>query len=58
LPINIRARAEVQAVATAHGDPFVSFAPAGDHVHPRSNVDLARSIAAVMHARLGSSIVG
>lgn len=55
LPINIRARAEVQAVATAHGDPVVSFAPAGDHVHPRSDVDLARSIAAVMHARLANS---
>jgi hypothetical protein len=53
LPINTRARAEVQAVATAHGDLVVSFAPAGDHVHPRSDGDLARSIAAVMNERLG-----
>jgi hypothetical protein len=53
LPIETRARAEVQAVATAHGDPVVSFAPAGDHVHPRSEIGLARSIAAVMGARLG-----
>jgi hypothetical protein len=53
LPIDIRARAKVQAVATAHGDPVVSFAPAGDHVHPRSEIGLARSIAAVMGARLG-----
>jgi hypothetical protein len=51
LPIETQARAEVQAVATAHGDPVVSFAPAGDHVHPRSEVGLARSIAAVMDAR-------
>jgi hypothetical protein len=51
LPIEIQARAVVQAVATAHGDPFVSFAPAGDHVHPRSDIELARSIAAVMDAR-------
>jgi hypothetical protein len=58
LPINIRARAEVQAVATAHGDPVVSFASAGDHVHPRYDVDLARSIVAVMHTRLASSKVG
>lgn len=27
------------------GDPVVSFVPAGDHVHPRSDIDLARSIA-------------
>jgi len=47
LPIDSRARAKVQAVATTHGDPVVSFAPAGDHVHPRSDVDLARSIAKV-----------
>jgi hypothetical protein len=53
LPIETRARAEVQAVATAHGDPVVSFAPAGDRVHPRSEIGLARSIAAVMAARLG-----
>jgi hypothetical protein len=53
LPIETRARAEVQAVATAHGDPVVSFAPTGDHVHPRSEIGLARSIAAVMGARLG-----
>jgi hypothetical protein len=53
LPIDTRARAEVQAVAAAHGDPVVSFSPAGDHVHPRSEIGLARSIAAVMGARLG-----
>jgi hypothetical protein len=58
LPIDARARAEVQAVATAHADPVVSFVPAGDHVHPLSEVDLARSIAAVMRARLGGSVVG
>jgi hypothetical protein len=40
-------------VAAAHGDPVVSFSPAGDHVHPRSEIGLARSIAAVMGARLG-----
>jgi hypothetical protein len=53
LPIDTRARAEVQAVAAEHGDPVVSFAPAGDHVHPRSEVGLARSIAALMGARSG-----
>jgi hypothetical protein len=51
LPIDGRARAEVHAVATAHGDSVVSFAPAGDHVHPRSDVALARSIAAILDAR-------
>jgi uncharacterized protein with von Willebrand factor type A (vWA) domain len=51
LPIDSRARAKVQAVATAHGDSVVSFAPAGDRVHPRSDAALARSIAAVMAAR-------
>jgi len=53
LPIDTGARAKVQAVATAHGDPVVSFAPAGDHVHPRSDFELARSISAVMGVRLG-----
>jgi hypothetical protein len=53
LPIETRARAEVQAVATAHGDPVVSFAPSGDHVHPRSDFNLARSISAIMDAQLG-----
>jgi hypothetical protein len=53
LPIDSRARAKVEAVATAHGDSVVSFAAAGDHVHPRSDVALARSIAAVMAARPG-----
>jgi uncharacterized protein with von Willebrand factor type A (vWA) domain len=48
LPIDAQARAAVQAVAAVHGDPVVSFAPAGDHVHPLSEVALARSIAAVM----------
>jgi hypothetical protein len=48
LPVETRARAVVQAVAAEHGDPVVSFAPAGDHVHPRSEVALARSIAVVM----------
>jgi hypothetical protein len=52
LPIDARARAAVVEVAAAHGDPIVSFAPAGDHVHPRSEVALARSIVAVMDARL------
>jgi hypothetical protein len=47
LPIDDRARTEVQAVATAHGDPVISFSPASDHVHPRSEVNLARSIARV-----------
>jgi hypothetical protein len=51
LPIDSRARAKVEAVATAHGDPVVPFAPGGDHVHPRSDVALARSIAAIMDAR-------
>jgi uncharacterized protein with von Willebrand factor type A (vWA) domain len=51
LPIETRARAAVQAVAAAHGDPVVSFAPAGDHVHPRSEVALARSIAVVIGVR-------
>jgi hypothetical protein len=45
LPIHTRARAAVLEVATAHGDRVVSFAPAGDHVHPSSEVALARSIA-------------
>jgi hypothetical protein len=54
LPIETRARAEVRAVATAHGDPVVSFIPAGDHVHPRSDFQLARSIAAVMDEPLVS----
>jgi hypothetical protein len=53
LPIDTRARAEVQAVAAEHGDPVVSFAPAGDHVHPRSEIGLARSIDALMGARPG-----
>jgi hypothetical protein len=48
LPINARARAAVETVAAAHGDPVVSFAPAGDHVHPRSEATLARSIVNVM----------
>jgi uncharacterized protein with von Willebrand factor type A (vWA) domain len=51
LPINGRARATVQNVAAAHGDPVVSFAPAGDHVHPRSEAALARSITAAMGER-------
>jgi hypothetical protein len=51
LPIETRARAAVQAVAAEHGDPVVSFAPASDHVHPRSEVALARSIAAAMGGR-------
>jgi hypothetical protein len=51
LPIETRARAAVQAVAAEHGDPVVSFAPAGDHVHPSSEVALARSIAAVIAER-------
>jgi hypothetical protein len=51
LPIDGRARAEVRAVAIEHGDPVVSFTPAGDRVHPGSDVALARSIAAVMDAR-------
>ena len=50
LPIDARARAAVETVAAAHGDPVVSFAPSGDHVHPRSEAALARSIAAVMRA--------
>jgi hypothetical protein len=53
LPIDTRARAEVQAVAAEHGDLVVSFAPADDHVHPRSEIGLARSIAALMGARPG-----
>jgi uncharacterized protein with von Willebrand factor type A (vWA) domain len=51
LPIESRARAAVQAVAAEHGDPVVSFAPAGDNVHPRSEVALARSIAAMIGGR-------
>ena len=51
LPIDDGARAAVQAVAAEHGDPVVSFAPAGDHVHPRSEVALARSIAAIIDTR-------
>jgi hypothetical protein len=50
LPVETRARAEVRAVATAHGDPVISFAPAGDHVHPRSDIALTRSIAAAIDA--------
>jgi hypothetical protein len=50
LPIDARARAAVETVAAAHGDPVVSFAPSGDRVHPRSEASLARSIAAVMRA--------
>jgi hypothetical protein len=52
LPIDNRARSVVQEVAAAHGDPVVSFAPAGDRVHPRSEMALARSIVAVMGSRL------
>ena len=48
LPMNARARAAVQNVAAEHGDPVVAFAPAGDHVHPRSEAALARSIVAAM----------
>jgi hypothetical protein len=51
LPIDTEARAAVQAVAAGHGDPVVAFAPAGDNVHPLSEVALARSIAAVIDAR-------
>jgi hypothetical protein len=51
LPIDTRARAAVEAVAAAHDDPVVSFAPGGDHVHPRSDSDLAHSIDAVVSAR-------
>lgn len=51
LPIDGRARAEVRAVAYEHGDAVVSFTPAGDRVHPRSDVALARSIAAVLDAQ-------
>lgn len=48
LPINPKARAAVRAVAAKHGDPVVSFEPAGDHVHPRSEAALARSIRAIL----------
>jgi hypothetical protein len=51
LPIDTQARAAVQAVAAVHGDPVVAFAPAGDNVHPLSEVALARSIAAVIAAQ-------
>ena len=52
LPIDPQARAAVQEVADLHGDQVVSFAPAGDQVHPRSGVALARSIDAVMDGRI------
>lgn len=48
LPINAQARAAVTAVAAAHGDRVVSFAPAGDHVHPQSYAALAKTVAAVL----------
>jgi hypothetical protein len=51
LPIDPAARAAVRTVAAVHGDPVVSFAPAGDHVHPLSEAALAWSIAAVIAAR-------
>jgi hypothetical protein len=51
LPIDARARAAVESVAAAHDDPIVSFSPGSDHVHPRSDSDLARSIDAVVNAR-------
>ena len=48
LPVNAKARAAVTAVAAAHGDPVVSFAPAGDHVHPQSYAALARTVSAAL----------
>jgi hypothetical protein len=51
LPIEARARAAVQQVAAAHGDSVVSFVASSDHVHPRSEIALARSIAATMDGR-------
>jgi hypothetical protein len=51
LPIDLKARAAVQAVAAEHGDTVVSFAPAGDNVHPKSEEALAQSIAAVIDAQ-------
>jgi hypothetical protein len=48
LPIDSRARAAVQTIAVSHGDPVVSFVPARDRVHPRSDAALARSINAVI----------
>ena len=51
LPIDTRARAAVEAVAAAHDDPVVSFAAGSDHVHPRSESELARTIDAVVRAQ-------
>jgi hypothetical protein len=48
LPIHATARAAVRAVAVAHGDPVVSFAPSDDHVHPRSYAELAQAVAAAL----------
>jgi hypothetical protein len=52
LPIDIQARSVVQAVADSHGDQVVSFAPASDQVHPRSEFALAQSIVNVMDGRI------
>ena len=50
LPIDPRARSAVEAVAAAHGDHVVSFAPSRDHVHPRNNHVLAHDVAPFIRA--------
>jgi hypothetical protein len=49
-PINA-ARAHIAAVAAAHGDRTVSYAPGRDGLHPRSYPALARAIAAAWRVR-------
>jgi hypothetical protein len=51
LPVNPKARAAVKAVAAAYGDPTVSFAPAGDHVHPQSYAALANAVSSAAALR-------
>lgn len=43
-PANARAAWTVRAVASAHGDGVATFAPGGDHVHPKSYSALAITV--------------
>lgn len=44
VPVNHVAAADVVTIAQMHGDRAVTFAPAGDHVHPRCPQCVAREI--------------
>jgi hypothetical protein len=48
LPIHVRARAAVAAVAAVHGDRVIAFAPRDDQVHPLSYAALAQAVSAAL----------